>query len=165
VDPGRSWGLARGHLLVIADANPNLVSFVLEISPCRSPFCRAAILMRKIPWIKGTLSLSTVRWRNVISQVKARSAKGLPFKAGTVLGIARSLEWFSIFGSSVGLYGTLASSVRQRSREIGICMTLGAQIADILRLVAEQGVKILSIGLLVGILGAVAGAQLIQGLL
>jgi ABC-type antimicrobial peptide transport system permease subunit len=44
-------------------------------------------------------------------------------------------------------------------------MTLGARIADILGLIAVQGLKILGFGLLVGIVGAVTDAQLIKGLL
>jgi putative ABC transport system permease protein len=44
-------------------------------------------------------------------------------------------------------------------------MTLGAQITDFLRLIGGQGVKILGIGLLVGLIGAVTGARLIEGLL
>jgi putative ABC transport system permease protein len=71
----------------------------------------------------------------------------------------------ALFLSSIGLYGVLAYSVGQRTREIGIRMTLGAQITDILRLIGGQGVKILGIGLLVGLIGAVTGARLIEGLL
>jgi putative ABC transport system permease protein len=71
----------------------------------------------------------------------------------------------ALFLSSIGLYGTLAYSVGQRTREIGIRMTLGAQIADILRLITAQGFKIVGVGLLAGIIGAVAGAHLIEGLL
>jgi putative ABC transport system permease protein len=71
----------------------------------------------------------------------------------------------ALFLSSIGLYGVLAYSVGQRTREIGIRMTLGAQITDILRLIGGEGVKILGIGLLVGLIGAVIGARLIAGLL
>jgi putative ABC transport system permease protein len=71
----------------------------------------------------------------------------------------------ALFLSGIGLYGTLAYSVGQRTREIGIRMTLGAQTTDILRLVGGQGVKIVSIGLFAGIVGAVAGMHLIEGLL
>jgi ABC-type antimicrobial peptide transport system permease subunit len=70
-----------------------------------------------------------------------------------------------LFLSSIGLYGILAYSVGQRTREIGIRITLGAQIADILRLIAGQGVKIVGVGLSVGLIGAVTGARLIEGLL
>jgi putative ABC transport system permease protein len=71
----------------------------------------------------------------------------------------------ALFLSSVGLYGVLAYSVGQRTREIGIRITLGAQVADILRLIGGQGVKILAIGLFVGLIGSVSGARLIEGLL
>ena len=71
----------------------------------------------------------------------------------------------ALFLSSIGLYGVLAYSVGQRTREIGIRITLGAQVADILRLIGGQGVKILAIGLFVGLIGSVSGARLIEGLL
>jgi predicted permease len=71
----------------------------------------------------------------------------------------------ALFLSSIGLYGTLAYSVAQRTREIGIRMTLGAQIADILGLITGQGFKIVGLGLVAGIVGAVVGAHLIEGLL
>jgi putative ABC transport system permease protein len=71
----------------------------------------------------------------------------------------------ALFLSSIGLYGILAYAVGQRTREIGIRITLGAQIADILRLIGGQGLKILGIGLLTGIIGAVTGVHLIGGLL
>jgi predicted permease len=71
----------------------------------------------------------------------------------------------ALFLSSIGLYGVLAYSVGQRTREIGIRMTLGAQITDILRLIGGQGVKILGIGILLGLIGAVTGTRLIEGLL
>ena len=71
----------------------------------------------------------------------------------------------ALFLSSIGLYGVLAYSVGQRTREIGIRITLGAQIADILRLIAAQGLKIVGVGLSVGLIGAVTGARLIEGLL
>jgi predicted permease len=71
----------------------------------------------------------------------------------------------ALFLSSIGLYGILTYSVGQRTREIGIRMTMGAQISDILRLIGEQGCKILGIGLMVGLIGAVIGTRLIEGML
>ena len=67
--------------------------------------------------------------------------------------------------SAVGLYGVLAYSVSQRKREIGVRIALGAQTVNILRLVARNGLKIVGVGLLIGIGSALVLTRLIQGAL
>ena len=73
------------------------------------------------------------------------------------------LTLFSLFAvlalllAVLGLYGLIAYSVAQRTREFGIRIALGAQAADVLRLVVHQGVRFTGAGLVAGLLAAVGG--------
>jgi putative ABC transport system permease protein len=63
--------------------------------------------------------------------------------------------------AAVGIYGAVAYTVEQRTGEIGVRMALGAQTADVLRLVVTQGMKPVVIGLTIGIVSAFALGRLI----
>ena len=67
--------------------------------------------------------------------------------------------------ASVGLYGVMAWSVVQRTREIGIRMALGAQAHNVLTLVLRQGMKLVLIGLVIGIPASLGVAQLLSSML
>jgi putative ABC transport system permease protein len=67
--------------------------------------------------------------------------------------------------AAVGLYGVLAYSIAQRTREIGIRIALGAESGSILSLVVRQGLMIVGIGLAAGILTSMILTHLIQSLL
>src|SRR5260221_1784668 len=58
--------------------------------------------------------------------------------------------------AGVGLYGVLATVVRQRTAEIGVRMALGAQPGNIFQLVVGQGLRLTAIGVVVGLLTAFA---------
>jgi len=67
--------------------------------------------------------------------------------------------------ATLGIYGVMAYSVSQRTREIGIRIALGAQRWNVLRLIMEQGAKLALVGVVVGLVGAVALTRVMTSLL
>jgi predicted permease len=67
--------------------------------------------------------------------------------------------------AAIGIYAVIAYTVTQRAREIGIRMALGAQRADILKLIVKQGLPLIFCGLLIGLAGAFALTRFMASLL
>ena len=93
-----------------------------------------------------------------------------------VLDRSIAMRWFnavvvSLFAGSslllamVGIYGVIAWTVRQRTREIGVRMALGAQRGAVLALVLQNGLKLAGVGIALGLIGATVLTQLLRGLL
>ncbi len=72
---------------------------------------------------------------------------------------------FALILSAVGVYGVIAYWVNQRRREIGIRMALGADDARILRLLGREVVAIVGVGVVAGLLGALALTRIMRDLL
>jgi predicted permease len=67
--------------------------------------------------------------------------------------------------ATMGIYGVMSFSVAQRSRDIGVRMALGARRGTVLNMVLSQGMKLVAMGLAIGILLALAVSRLAAGLL
>lgn len=67
--------------------------------------------------------------------------------------------------AAVGLYGLLAYTVAQRTREIGVRLALGAQPRDVITQVMGQGLLLTLLGLIIGLAGAFALTRLLERLL
>jgi len=67
--------------------------------------------------------------------------------------------------ASVGIYGVISYSVRQRTRELGIRMALGAKRRDVLKMILAQGLKLALIGVAIGLLAAFALTRWMETLL
>jgi predicted permease len=67
--------------------------------------------------------------------------------------------------ASLGMYGVMAYSVSLRRREMGMRLALGAEPRDVLTLVLRDGLRLVSVGLVVGVFGALALSAAISGVL
>jgi predicted permease len=85
------------------------------------------------------------------------------FRVGPLL--AGLLGVFALVLATVGMFGVFAYAVRQRTREIGIRMALGAQPADVVRLILGGHSRAVLGGLVFGLLGAIAASQILRGFL
>jgi putative ABC transport system permease protein len=78
------------------------------------------------------------------------------------------LNWLSglaLLMAAIGVYGVLAVSVAQRTGEFGIRLAVGAQRADILKLVIKQGMRLVAIGLVIGLTASFTLTRLMKRLL
>jgi predicted permease len=96
-----------------------------------------------------------------MQQVVARSAADRRFNM-ILLGLFAAL---GLILASLGIYGVLSYSVRQRTHEIGVRVALGATRGDVLGMVVWQGMKVAVIGLACGVGGALLLTHLMAGLL
>jgi putative ABC transport system permease protein len=69
------------------------------------------------------------------------------------------------FLAAIGIYGVISYTVAQRTREIGLRMALGALPREVVSMVLKQGLTVTTIGMVVGVAGALAVSRVFVGLL
>ena len=82
--------------------------------------------------------------------------------ASTMLG---AFAGFAVLLAAVGLYGVMSYLVTQSTRDIGVMVALGARSGDIIGLVMRQGMELAGIGIVAGVVGAVALTRVMASLL
>ena len=87
----------------------------------------------------------------------------LLFQIGAVLAASMGAMGFAL--AIVGMYGVLSYATALRTHEIGIRVALGAQPGEVIRMILRQGVAIVALGLIIGIVAAVGMGRLVESLL
>ncbi len=82
-----------------------------------------------------------------------------PFRIAANLALVLGLV--ALLLAAIGLYGVMSFVVAQRTREIGIRVALGAQSRGILTLFIKQGMRLIALGIVIGLLGGAAIARLL----
>lgn len=121
--------------------------------------------MDAVPTVRTTLReldpLIPIATLRTLEEVRRSSMK----RQYGVLGMLGAFGILALFLATVGVYAVAAQSARQRTREIGIRLALGAAPPDILRLVLRRGVAALTLGLGLGLAVTLAATRALSSLL
>jgi predicted permease len=133
-------------------------SFALVVRSAGEPTALAAGLRRVVAGLDPELPLFSVK------TMSERTEDALVSRRVPML-LALSFAAVALFLSAVGVYGVLAYQVAQRTREIGIRMALGGTPRAISSLVLAESARMLTLGLAIGLAGAVAAGRAMRSLL
>lgn len=130
------------------------------------------LIVRTTAPLELLMSVARERIRTIDPNVTVLSAAPFADYLDRRLGRPRFHAFLiSLFGvaalllSALGLYAVMAAHVRQRDREIAVRMALGATGASVRRLVLVEAGRLVVLGALLGVAGAVAGTRFLRGLL
>ena len=138
----------------VAQVDDGMNAFLNQVSPLQwavrtsvEPGRVSGHVQRELRASSGTLLIGRVRtMEEVLARAGARS-RFITTLLTVFAGIALSL-------AAIGLYGLLAYSVQQRTREFGVRMALGAERADIRDMVLSQGIGLALLGVAIGSIAA-----------
>ena len=140
LQPNAGWGsIGRMNVAARVRGDPNAVA----------PHVRAALRS-----LDPDVPLSAVQ---SMESILYDSVSGARFRTQLIAGFAGVALMLAV----VGLYGMLAYSVTQRTREMGIRIALGALPAAVFRLVVRRGMALVAVGVILGLGGALAATRLL----
>ena len=144
----------------------------IYVSLRQAPFNELTVLMRTAGDPLALLPATRAAMRELAPDVPLYDVKPLPRLVRDATArerlISISLTAFAVLGlvlAALGVYGVLAFSVAQRTHEVGVRMALGARAADVVRLVARQGLVMVAVGLGAGGALALIMTRMLRGLL
>jgi putative ABC transport system permease protein len=151
VNDTRLFGLAREPVaeVYMPHVNATQRQFYLALKVSGEPMGYAEQVRRAIREVNPDVPVFELRSMDQLA-------------AGTTVLRRFNMSLMSVFSgvalllAAIGLYGVVAYSVAERRQEFGIRLSLGAQAGDVLRMVLAQGLRMIGLGLVLGLLGAFA---------
>src|SRR6185437_11693570 len=127
------------------------------VRTARSPETLLPAIRERVHGLDSELALANVRtMEQWLSNSSAQP------RLNTVL--LSTFAFVALLIASIGIYGVLAYSVSQRTKELGVRMALGATSRGMLLLVIREGARVAFVGIGAGVLGGLALAQAVSSL-
>jgi putative ABC transport system permease protein len=130
----------------------------LIVRTAAAPSAVAAPIRRTVRALDPALSIARVESMRDLLRASVAEPRLRTVLIGAFAAVALVL-------TLTGVYGIIAFTVGQRTREIGIRLALGATGRDVVRMIMRQGAALVSLGVLIGLPLAVGGSRLLAGLL
>jgi len=130
---------------------------VLYVRTAGEPAAAIATVRRELQLLDPKLLLQ--------AETVETSIRGLLWAQRLSAGLLSAFGVLALLLAVIGIYGVIAYSVRQRRREMGIRMALGATPADVQLMVLGQGIRLIAMGVIAGSILALGLAGMVQSML
>jgi putative ABC transport system permease protein len=156
----RHWGLGRpvNPELYFPAAQMPLSGMTMVVRSAGNPVDLSNAIRAEVRAMDADLPLAESRTMEDVIASSVGSERANMLLLGALAGLALLL-------ACAGIYGVMAHLVALRASEIGVRMTLGAQPADVLRMVLGEGLRQTAAGIVLGIAGALSLTRLVASLL
>ncbi|MBL8112781.1 MAG: ABC transporter permease [Acidobacteria bacterium] len=160
VGDARQYGLAESpteELILPFSQNPGVSASLLVRTP-ENPKELAARVIRAIRGRDAQVAVVDVRTLEDVRRGSVATSRLVAWLLSGFAGLALAI-------SAAGIGGVLAFHVSQRIHEIGVRLALGAEPGALLRLLVREAMAPVVLGLVLGVIGALAGSRLVSGVL